>query len=153
VDRTESREVLLEVNEIHKAILEWNQHHFHQADDTPFAGGAEDTILYNLIGYTGMSKAAKDIVDGTFMGKYGDKCDILLETEQIIRELVLPEEIKVLGKKIDSKISEEDFIDGFKGWKESTSTSPSGHHLGHYKTIVTDPDLQQQMPEKSHLWV
>jgi hypothetical protein len=72
-----------------------------------------------------VSKAAKDIVDGTFMEKYGDKCDILLETEQIIWELVIPEEIKVLGKKIDSEISEDDFIDGFKGWKESTLTSHS----------------------------
>jgi hypothetical protein len=54
----------------------------------------------------------------------------------------MPEEIKVLGKKIDSKISDEDFIDGFKKWKESTSTSPSGQHLWHYKAIVTDLDLK-----------
>jgi hypothetical protein len=104
VDGTESREVLLEVDEIHKAIMKGDQHHFHLANDTPFAGGEEDTILYDLIGYTGMSKAAKDIVDGTFMEKYGDKCDILPETEQIIRELAMPEEIKVLGEKIDSEI-------------------------------------------------
>jgi hypothetical protein len=38
----------------------------------------------------------------------------------------MPEEIKVLGKKFDYEISEEDFILGFEGWKESTSTSPSG---------------------------
>ncbi len=146
VDGTESHKVLLEVDEIHKAILEWNQHHFHQADDTPFAGGAEDTILYDLLGYTGMSKAAKDMVDSKFMEKHSDKCDLLPETEQVIRELAMPEEIKVLGKKID------DFIDGFKKWK-STSTSPSGQHLGQYKAIVTDPDLQWQVPKKSHLRV
>jgi hypothetical protein len=60
----------------------------------------------------------------------------------------MPEEIKVLGKKINCEISEEDFHLGIKGWKESTST---GHHLGHYKAIVTDPDLKKQDPEKSHL--
>jgi hypothetical protein len=49
-DGTESCKVLLEVADIHKAILEWNQQHFHQADDTPFEGGAEDTILYDLLG-------------------------------------------------------------------------------------------------------
>ncbi len=123
---TESREVLLNVADIHKAILEWNQQHFHQADDTPFAGGAQDTILYDVLGYTGMSKAAKDMVDGKSMEMHGDKCDLLPETEWVIRELAMPEEIKVLGKKIDSKISDDDFIDGFKKWKESTSTSPSG---------------------------
>jgi hypothetical protein len=63
----------------------------------------------------------------------------------------MPEEIKVLGKKIHSEISDDDFIDGFKKWKESTSTSPLGRHLGHYKVIITDLDLQWQMPEKSHL--
>jgi hypothetical protein len=63
----EVREVLLEVEDIHKAILERNKRHFHQADETPFAGGAENTILYDLIGYTGMSQAAKDVVEGTFL--------------------------------------------------------------------------------------
>jgi hypothetical protein len=63
----------------------------------------------------------------------------------------MPEEIKVFGKKIDNDISEEDFISGFKGWKESSSRSPSGQHLAHYKAIVTGPDLKQQDPEKAHL--
>jgi hypothetical protein len=67
------------------------------------------------------------VVDGTFLEKYGDDLgNILPETEQVIKELAMPEEIKVLGKKINCKISEEDFLSGIKGWKESTSTSPSG---------------------------
>jgi hypothetical protein len=93
-DGTESREVLLEVANIHKAILEQNQQHFHQADDPPFAGGAEDTILYDLLGYTDISKAVKDIMESKFMEKHGDKCELLPETEQLIRELAMPEEIK-----------------------------------------------------------
>jgi hypothetical protein len=63
----------------------------------------------------------------------------------------MPEEIKVLSEKIDCEISEEDFISGFKKWKESTSTSPSGQHLGHYKAIVYDPDLKKKEPEKQPL--
>jgi hypothetical protein len=145
-------EVLLEVNDIHKAILEQNKKHFYQADVTPFAGGAENTILYDLTGYTGMSKAAKEVINGTFLNKYGANLgDILPKTEQVIRELSMPEEIKVLGKQIETEISEADFISGFKGWKERTSTSPSGRHLGHYKAIVNDLDLEKQDPEKSHL--
>lgn len=43
-----------------------------------------------------MSKAAKDVVEGTFMEKYGDELGYILpETEQVIRELAMPEEIKV----------------------------------------------------------
>jgi hypothetical protein len=30
----------------------------------------------------------------------------------------------------------EDFTGAIKAWKERTSTSPSGHHLGHYKLLV-----------------
>jgi hypothetical protein len=65
--------------------------------------------------------------------------------------MVMPEEIKVLGEKINCEISEDDFILGFRKWKESTSTSPSGWHLGHYKAIVYDPDLKKQEPKKQHL--
>jgi len=36
------------------------------------------------------------------------------------------------------KIERQDFGDGFKKWKERTSTSPSGRHLGHYKSIIKD---------------
>jgi hypothetical protein len=146
----EVREVLLEVEDIHKAILEWNKCHFHQADETPFAGSAKNTILYNLIGYTGMSQAAKDVVEGTFMEKHGDELkNLLLGTEQLIKEMAMPEEIKVLGEKINCEILEDDFILGFRKWKESTSTSPSGWHLGH--SIVYNPDLKKQEPEKQHL--
>jgi hypothetical protein len=123
----EVQEVLLEVEDIHKAILEWNKCHFHQAKKTPFTGVAKNTILYDLIGYTGMSQATKDVVEGTFLEKHGNKLkNILPETEQLIKEMLMPEEIKVLSEKIDCEISEEDFILGFKKWKESTSTSPSG---------------------------
>jgi hypothetical protein len=112
-------EVLLEVDDIHKAILEQNKKHFHQADETPFAGGAENTVLYDLLGYTGMSQAAKDAVDGTFLVKYGDKLgNILPKTEQVIYKLSMPEEIKVLGKKIS-----------FQGSKVGKKARPLPHRV------------------------
>jgi hypothetical protein len=110
----EVREVLLEVEDIHKAILEWNKRHFHQADKTPFAGGAKNTILYDLIGYMRMSQAAKDVVEGTFLEKHGDELKNLLpETQQLIKEMAMPEEIKVLDEKINCEILEDDFISGW----------------------------------------
>lgn len=59
---------------------------FIKLDDTPFAGGAENAVLCDLIGHPGMSKAAKDIVDDTFLEKYGDELDVLPETDQVIWE-------------------------------------------------------------------
>lgn len=39
------------------------------------------------------------------------------------------------------EISAEELCYGFKSWRESTSTSPSGKHLGHYKALIQDPTL------------
>ena len=32
---------------------------------------------------------------------------------------------------------------GYKLWKEKTTTSPSGRHLSHYKTLMTDDDFAE----------
>jgi hypothetical protein len=67
-----------------------------------------------------MSQAAKDVVEGTFLEKHGDELKNLLpETEQLIKEMAMPEEIKVLGEKINCEILEDNFISGFRKWKES----------------------------------
>ena len=34
----------------------------------------------------------------------------------------------------------EEFKGNFKMWRESTTTSPSGRHLGHYKVLVSTVD-------------
>ena len=142
--------VLLDANDIHKAILERNKQHFHQATDTPFGGSPMDSMLFDLVSYSGMNTAAKEIVEGTFLATYGNNLELLPETEQLIKELAMPEEIKVLGKKISYKVTEADFISGFKGWKECTSTSPLGHHLGHYKAMINDPDRKKKPELRDH---
>ena len=44
---------------------------------------------------------------------------------------------------ISTIITVQQFISGIKIWKETTSTSPSGRHLGHYKAIIRDENLAQ----------
>jgi hypothetical protein len=44
--------------------------------------------------------------------------------------------------KIDETINFEDFTKAIKTWRESTSTSPSGRHLGHYKSLMVDDDIR-----------
>ena len=114
---------------------------------TPFGGSEEDSVLFDLVGYSGMSAAVREIVDGTFLDTHGKNLNILPKMEQHIKELAMPEEIRALIKKISYEVTEEDFISGFKGWKECMSTSPSGHHLGHYKAMINDPDRRQE-PEQ-----
>ena len=40
-------------------------------------------------------------------------------------------------------ISTKDYINAIKAWKETTSTSPSGRHLGHYRTAIMDKAMVQ----------
>lgn len=44
---------------------------------------------------------------------------------------------------ISTELTVQQFISGIKIWKETTSTSPSGRHLGHYKAIIRDAELAQ----------
>ena len=44
-------------------------------------------------------------------------------------------------------VTDEEFISKFKSWKESTSTSPSGMHLGHYKALVLRNDSDPRTAE------
>ncbi|KAI2509652.1 hypothetical protein MHU86_4772 [Fragilaria crotonensis] len=44
-------------------------------------------------------------------------------------------------------ISDEDFIQKLKIWTESTTTSPSGLHLGHYKALVARHSFSTTLPE------
>jgi hypothetical protein len=100
-----------------------------------------------------MSKGAREVVEVLSLKSMETSllgC-LLPETEQVIHELTIPEAISILGEQIDCETLQEDFLSGFKGWKESTSMSPSGRHLGHYKTIVTDPNFKKQDPEQAHL--
>ena len=131
----EAREILLEVDDIHKALLDRNKNHFHQAAETPFGHG----ILHDLVGYSGLNEAATEIVNGTFLDNQ-DVPDLLPETRQMIVELAMPDQIKSLRSPIPTEITAADFISGFKKWKERTATSPSGRHLGHYKAIIRDAE-------------
>jgi hypothetical protein len=41
----------------------------------------------------------------------------------------------------DAMITMEAFNDSYKIAKETTSSSPSGRHIGHYKAVIKDPSL------------
>jgi hypothetical protein len=81
-------------------------------------------------------------MEGTFLETYGNLKNLLPEMVQLISEMAMPEEIQKLGQ-IQKEITTDDFYSGFKSWKESTSMSPSGRHLGHYKAIIDDPEIKK----------
>jgi hypothetical protein len=67
-----------------------------------------------------------------------------------LTEFMIPQHIKDRPS-IKSTLSEEDIIRGITRWKESTSTSPSGRHLGHYKAIIQEPILLRCLTKFMHI--
>ena len=46
-------------------------------------------------------------------------------------------------------ISLEDYKSGFKKWKESTTTSPSGGHLGHHHSLIVSDGVHYEEKEQT----
>jgi hypothetical protein len=86
--------------------------HFHQAAETPFEGEVGEGILADLVGYSGVTKAVKAIVDGNFLDQYVVSIEMLPKTSHLIMELAMPDENWQLGK-INHEVSMEDFYHGF----------------------------------------
>ena len=114
--------------EILDKLMERNVRHFGQAQGSPFT----TSPLIAKFGYDGMS------YNGIQLSQAG------------IVPLGL-DQISTATKDVLDRISNSDsrhpiehnlltfdlFVSAIKKWRESTSTSPSGRHLGHYKSLVT----------------
>ena len=113
---------------IEEELTKYNREWFRQAKDTPFGHGE----LYDLVGYDGLTETATAIVDGECVEYMG--IPMQRELEVFLEECRRPEAVEL----VDTLITKEQFISSVKGWKETTSTSPSGRHLGHYRTAILD---------------
>ena len=88
--------------------------------------------LFNLVGYDGLTEEATAILSGTCISYLG--IPMSRELQVFLEECQRPDTVQ----QISSFITIEDFKRTVKDWKETTSTSPSGRHLGHYKTAILD---------------
>ena len=111
--------------EIVRHLQQRNRTHFGQAHGTPF------TIppLSDQLGFSGDGEAAQDILTGKYNTAMLDE-----SVQLLIRHLRY-----INGIERDTcrpTISDAEFSGKLRVWRESTSTSPSGLHLGHYKALV-----------------
>jgi hypothetical protein len=117
--------------EIATVVATMNTKQYNQAEITPFGSGP----LAQAVGRRGDT----NIADGILRGHTNNlpPCQFP-ETSRIIDTLARPHPKADLPSAI---IMKEEFISSYKAAKESTSSSPSGRHIGHYKGIVNDPTL------------
>ena len=122
-------DTLIDSNEIEAELLRYNHAWFWQAAETPFGHGD----LFNLVGYSGLTEAADAIIDGACPDYL--RAPMSRVVQVFLEECRRPANVQM----VDTIISTKDYINAIKAWKETTSsTSPSGRHLGHYRTAILD---------------
>jgi hypothetical protein len=103
-----------------------NRKHFGQAHGTPFTVPP----LFDDLGFCGDTPAADDILEGRYdYDKIQDPATRLL-LQQLVQIQSLTDQSTC------ATISMEEFQSKLRVWRESTSTSPSGQHLGHFKYLL-----------------
>ena len=107
---------------LERIILEKNVRHFRQAEFTPLA----TPEVINKIGFGADTKRAEQLLDGT-----DDPTDI---TDDEWSRFLLTS-MKRNSNELEIEITTEKMMNKYTRWKERTSTSPSGRHLGHFHAL------------------
>ena len=122
---------ILEAEAIWEALLEQGQMHFSQAEDTAFALKP----IADKIGPFEFNEYSKQILQGTFdiesLTKSVEVIDIV-KAMSYVNPTNLPE--------FDCTLMVPDLHEQFEKVKESTASSPTGLHYGHWKMLSKDED-------------
>eukprot|EP00957_Ditylum_brightwellii_P058771 4455565-Ditylum_brightwellii.AAC.1 len=112
-------------------LLQQNQLHLSQAYETPFASGP----LKEHIGEFGTSNGAQQILDGNFDATNFDN---LPAVNYWIKHHI---QRKAASSTINVSLTIEEYKALFTAQDESTTSSPSGRHYGHYKAATRNDEL------------
>jgi hypothetical protein len=106
-----------------------NQRHFGQAETDRTLFTKED--MKHKINWSASTEEAELVLKGEF------------ESEELteIARLMLDNLTRVTGVEDNVRfVTKKEITGKFKAWRESTSTSTRGRHLGHYKALVSTID-------------
>ena len=122
--------------EITTYLLERNRTHFRQADGTPFT---IDPLKYQ-VDFGATTEACETMLTGDYTSS-----DLDMITAMVVEQFQYVTAKDVLPMSISAKA----MMDKYQFWPESTSTSPSGRHLGHYRSLL--PTLPVHSPATEEL--
>jgi hypothetical protein len=114
-----------------------NRKHFGQAQNTPFT----TTPLSEELGFTGDTEIANDILHGRY-----DASKLSQSVQLLISHLNKCNEPQISAQR--PSISDDKYVAKLKCWSETTSTSPSGLHLGHYKALIARHSYSELHPDE-----
>jgi hypothetical protein len=124
-----------DINEVETTLHTHFQYHFNQATGTPFTEG----ILRQVFGYSGVTEHTTKLLQGTLPP---------LNTTKEVNWLL--QNIRQSRPPMSSYFPPDDIKHGFLRWRESTTTSPSGKHLGFYRSIITAIDHNIQSSDEDN---
>jgi hypothetical protein len=130
-------ETIINKEDIERHLLNYNRHSFRAASESPCGHG----VIHDALTFSSLSQASMSILKGDIPHDWGNDDEALKE---FLASFAVPDRV-ANSPPIPFQISEDDLHKGFSHWPESTSTSPSGRHLGHYKAIIQHPDLLRCM--------
>jgi hypothetical protein len=111
---------------IETELIKRNIIHFGQANESILASPS----IQSLLGYEGTNLVAQNLI---FNQVWPEEFNDL---PKYVKEILLKLGDGQQLKQIPNNITFEEFCNGFKVWRERTTTSPSGRHLGHYKLLL-----------------
>ena len=120
-------------SEIVEHLQTRNKAHFGQAQGTPFT----TPPLANDLGFCGDKSGAEQILQGRYDSTpFAENVRLLIQHLQITQEIAMDNS--------HPTITDKEFIGKLAVWRESTATSPSGLHLGHYKALIARHEYSEQ---------
>lgn len=126
-------ETILDREEIERYLLKYNQQSFRAAAQSPCGHG----VILDSITFTTKSEIGNQFMAGLIPPEWHGNNQLLRE---FLTSFMTPTSSQQVPL-ITTDIHEADIKEGFSTWRETTSTSPSGRHLGHYKAIIQDTVL------------
>ena len=87
--------------------------------------------------FTSLSPHGRNLLQGTIPQEWHGENKLLKE---FLGSFSTPDHVRN-KEEISTHITEDDVKRGFGKWREATSTSPSGRHLGHYRAAILHPIL------------
>ena len=127
-------ETVVERDQIERHLLDYNRESFRAASESPLGHG----VIHDSLKFSSLSPSAIGILDGEAPQDWHQDDAIL---RQFLASFTILDCVKQKGE-IPIDISDAELCRGFKSWGETTITSPSGRHLGHYKAIIQEPTLR-----------
>jgi hypothetical protein len=99
-------------------LIKRNMVHFRQAHGTPFT-----IVPLNKLDWNASSSEAESLLNGQIPS-------VLYNTNPFAMDILSHIANREQLPEIDTYLSPDEIAQGFRQWKETTSTSPSGCHLG-----------------------